>query len=74
MSMARVSDSVLQSADQLKTRLRAVSDRPAWSRLTRDVQFAVALRATAYLSDERLAAILAVVLESGEETNAPDIP
>lgn len=69
MPMTRVSDTVLQSADQLKARLQAITGQRTWRSLTRDVQFAVALRATAYLTDTQLAAIVATLVETGDTTD-----
>lgn len=73
MPMTRVSDSVLHSADQLKTRLQAITGERTWRRLTRDIQFGVALRATSYLTDDQLTDIMASLLETGDNDDAPDV-
>ena len=72
MPMTRVSDSVLHSADQLKARIQAIAGGRAWRGITRDVQFAVALRAASDCTDPQLAAIVAALLEESGETDEPD--
>lgn len=72
MPMTRVSDTVLHSADQLRGRLQSITGERTWRGLTRDVQFAVALRATRDCTDERLSAYLAELLEM--ETPDVDTP
>lgn len=67
MPMTRVSDSVLQSADQLKARLQALTGERTWRALTRDVQFTVALLAAEDCSDEQLLSYAAGLVETGDE-------
>jgi hypothetical protein len=72
--MTRVSDSVLQSADQLKARLQALTGGRTWRGLTRDVQFTIALLAAEDCTDEQLAAYAAGLLETGDTDEHPDTP
>jgi hypothetical protein len=68
MPMTRVSDQVLHSADQLRGRLQSITGERTWRGLTRDVQFAVALRAAQDSTDVQLRVYLAQLLE----TETPD--
>jgi hypothetical protein len=74
MPMTRVSDSVLQSADQLKARLQAITGERTWRSLTRNSLFTVALLAAEDCTDEQLAAYLAGMLETGDTDDTSDTP
>jgi hypothetical protein len=69
--MTRVSDSVLQSADQLKARLQALTGRRTWRNLTRDMLFTVALLAAEDCTDEDLARYLEDQLEPETPDDTP---
>lgn len=71
MPMTRVSSSVLQSADQLKARLQALTGERTWRALTRDVQFTIALLAAEDCTDEQLITYAAGLLETGTDDDTP---
>jgi hypothetical protein len=69
--MTRVSDSVLQSADQLKARIQALTGGRTWRALTRSDQFTIALLAAEDCTDEQLAAYAAGLLETETPDDTP---